>query len=128
MFALDVRPLRQLMPDILAADAHVLTPPEPARLDGDGGPVPAAVYYWVGRAGPVQLTVHDGSGAVVVEVEQTATAGLNRWVWDLTSGAQAGGGQQGGGFARGRTVGVGVYTVRMRSGEASAEGIVQVSR
>jgi photosystem II stability/assembly factor-like uncharacterized protein len=129
MFALDVRPLQQLTPEIVASNAHVLVSPEPARLTDDGPAIEAAIYYWVGRAGPVQLTIADGAGRAIREVQETATAGLNRYVWDLaTTGAPRGGQGGGGRFGRQPQVQPGIYSVQLRAGAATANGVVQVSR
>jgi hypothetical protein len=76
----------------------------------------------------VQLTIRDGAGRTVADVQETATAGLNRYVWSLSPGGgqQQGGGQ--GGFGRARRVDPGLYRVQVRAGAATADGIVQVSR
>ncbi len=129
MFALDVRPLQQITPTITASDAHVLVSPEPGQLRDGRAPIAAAIYYWVGRAGPVQLTLQDSRGATVREIQETATAGLNVYVWDLSrGGGPPQGGPGGGRFGRANLVAPGLYTVQLRAGAATASGFVQVSR
>ena len=129
MFALDVRPLRQLTPEIVAADVHVLDA-GPARLARGREPaVRPSIYYWLRAAGPVTVTVKDARGEVVRALEGTADAGLNVAHWDL--GGPAAPAQQGqGGFGRrgAPPVAPGVYTVEVRQGNRTAEGQVVVTR
>lgn len=127
MFALDLRPLRQLTGPVIASDAHVLTPSEHARLPRAGEPIiEAAIHYWAGRAGPVALTIRDAKGRVVHETTENAAAGLNVYVWNLALAGEGGG--EGGRFGRGRTVEPGIYDVELRVGATTARGTVLVGR
>lgn len=87
----------------------------------------------------VSLTILDEAGNTVRVLEGPATAGLHEVVWDLRMeppyvperGAQAPGGGGGGGFGfggppRGPRVLPVAYTVRLETGETSAEQTVQV--
>ncbi|MGH7506244.1 MAG: VPS10 domain-containing protein, partial [Longimicrobiales bacterium] len=129
LFALDVRPLQQLTPEVLAADVFVLTP-ETALLPANGQPaIQPAIHYWLGSAGDVSVTVQDATGATVKQLEATGDAGLNAAEWDLTGPVTEQEPQEGG-FDRDGPPRVepGVYTVEVRQGDNSATAVVQVSR
>jgi photosystem II stability/assembly factor-like uncharacterized protein len=139
MYAIDVRPLQRLSPEVVAQDITVLDP-GPARLPRAGSEaVRPSLYYWLAAPGDVTVTVRDRAGAVVRELDGTADAGLNVAHWDLTGppsaagGRGQGGGQQGqGGFGRGGRgaplVVPGVYTVEVRQGTRTATGQLVVTR
>jgi photosystem II stability/assembly factor-like uncharacterized protein len=119
MFALDVRPIQQLTPAMLASAVHVL-PPEPAVLKG----IPPPAYYWLKRAGPVLVTISDHTGRTVRELETSGNAGLNLITWDLRGLPPAGATTEEG---RLQDVGPGVYMVKVRQGVNAASAFVQVS-
>jgi photosystem II stability/assembly factor-like uncharacterized protein len=136
MYAVDVRPIQQLTPQVMAGNVAVLQPGEPALLSPGGGRggfgggplIPATTYYWLKTAGAATITVRDGQGNTVRQLTGTGDAGLNMVSWNLQRGADGGGppqGQRGGG---GNTAQPGVYTVEVRQGSSSATGWIQVSR
>ena len=86
MYAIDVRNVQRVTPEVRASDLHVF-PVEPARL-GQGWRSPgvdAVIWYWVSAARTVSVTILDESGAKAKTLEDTAERGLNRVVWNLTN-------------------------------------------
>jgi hypothetical protein len=140
MFAMDVRPLQALTPEIVANSAVHVIPPEPARLPaggfgrgaffGGGGGASSTVHYWLKTAGPVNIEVKDGSGQVIARLNGTGDAGLNRATWNLAreGGGPPAGGGGGGRGGRGGFTDAGVYTVEVRQGNSAAMSYIQVSR
>jgi photosystem II stability/assembly factor-like uncharacterized protein len=137
MFAIDVRPIQQLTPDVTSQAVSVLVSPEAGRLAagggrggfGGGGAIRPTIYYWLKAAGPVTLTLKDGAGQTVKTLPATGDAGLNGVVWDLTGpGGAPPAGPGGFGGGRGNLVQPGVYTVEVRQGSSAGTGLVQVSR
>ncbi len=78
----DITPLRQITPEVVAADAHLFapqqawrfrwnkytdTPPPPEEPSGENPPDGAIVNYWLRQdaTGPVTLEILDSSGALV---------------------------------------------------------------
>jgi photosystem II stability/assembly factor-like uncharacterized protein len=134
MYAMDVRPIQQMTPDVLAKDIHLFDS-EPVVLVQSGGfggfgggqrPT-AAVQYYLNSPGTVTILVKDASGNIVNDLEGTGDAGFNMAVWDLTRA----GGQQGGqgGFRRGPPiVGTGQYTVELTKGSQTVTGTIEVTR
>ena len=117
MFALDVRQLQQLTPEIIASSAHLFA--------AEGGVVPsggrggfgssrqsAYVHYWLGADADISLEVQDSQGRTVNVLEATGSVGLSQVEWRLDRiGANQGGRGGGGGFRRGaNTVQAGTYT------------------
>ena len=128
MFALDVRPLQQLTPTIVAQELSVLEPGAARLSRGDGDAVRPSIFYWLRSEGPVTVTVKDAAGAVVKELEGSADAGLNVAHWDLT-GPPAAAAAAGQGRRRGAPmVAPGIYAVEVRQGSSSATGQVVVTR
>ncbi len=128
LWALDVRPLQALTPEVQAEAVHLFDP-EPARAPqgfraGGGG---ATLQYWVGSdARQALIQVKDGQGRLLREFNGPADRGLNTVAWDLSlpmEPAAATGG-------RGRTsrAAPGSYTVTVTVGRASAEGTLEVIR
>jgi hypothetical protein len=145
MFAVDVRPLQRLTPQVVASNLTVLGTMEPAMLAqggrrGGGGfggsaSIPADIYYWLRSGGPVSVNVMDASGSSVRQLTGTGNAGLNMVSWNLAGTGGAGGaggrggqaqGQRGGGG--GNAVAPGIYTIEIRQGSSTATGMVAVSR
>jgi photosystem II stability/assembly factor-like uncharacterized protein len=95
----DITPLQQLMPQVLASDAHVFPPraayrfrpitaPSTTYDDPTTGENPrygASINYYVkgAAAGNVAVTILDQTGEVVATLSGTGVAGLNRIHWDL---------------------------------------------
>ncbi|MCH7684561.1 MAG: hypothetical protein IIB35_12745 [Gemmatimonadetes bacterium] len=133
MFAMDVRPIQQMTPEILASDIHLFDP-EPVDLPqgggfggfGGGGRPSAAVQYYLSAPGTVTILVKDDSGNIVNDLQGTGDAGFNMAVWDLTrAGAQQGQGRS----RRGPPiVGPGSYTVELTMGSHKVEGTIEVRR
>ena len=127
MYALDVRPIQQTTPEVLAKPLHLYEPGEVALPRGGGGgfgggaPAGTAIYYFAKSAGPVTLAIRDGSGASVRELSGTARTGVNLITWDL-SRAAAGENQ------RPATVAAGVYNVELKQGANSAVGQITIVR
>jgi hypothetical protein len=142
MYAVDVRPIQKITPRVLAAAVHVLDP-DPVVLPratgggrgGGGGAARGQIYYWLKAPGAVTVTIRNGAGATVRQLEGTGNAGLNVAVWEIGGGGGgrgAGGGAGGGGGRGGQgaasAVTPGVFAVEVRQGATAATGIVQVSR
>ena len=119
-WALDVRPIQALTPQILAQDLHLFEP-EPARLPrGWRGPgVSAYLEYWLGtEAREAHLRIRDETGRLVHELTGSGDPGMNAVEWDLSLEGE---GQTGGRRGPSR-VEPGVYTVVVTAGGAVAEG------
>jgi len=133
MFAMDVRPIQQMTPEILARDIHLFDS-EPVDLPqgggsggfGGGGRPSAAVQYYLSAPGTVTILVKDDSGNIVNDLEGTGDAGFNMAVWDLTRAGE----QQGEGRSRRGPplVGPGSYTVELTMGSHKVEGTIEVRR
>jgi hypothetical protein len=128
VYALDVRPLQQLTPQVMAEAVHLFdldTARIPQGFRSPGGA--AMIQYWVGDPGRQALVqIRDESGNVVRELSAPADAGLQAVQWDLTrDGGQS---ARQGGMARMARVGPGTYTVTVTVGNASAEGKLVVQQ
>ena len=120
-YVMDVSPLQELTPEVLASRAHLFTV-KPAvaydyrvftndeflaqkRFIADNPPPGVTISYYVKSApAAASLTILDKGGAVVRVLTATKEAGINRVQWDLrgkppvsTRRAGAGGGRGGGG-------------------------------
>jgi hypothetical protein len=123
LWALDVRPIQALTPQIQASPLH-LFPMDPAQLPrGWQTPAQAAVIrYWLGEAAQdVTITVTDADGAIVREMEAPGARGLNQVSWNL---ALDGGGAEAG--WRRAMVPAGTYSVSVHANGSSAEGEIAV--
>ena len=90
-------------------------------------PEGALLHIYAKAAGAAEITVSAGGDAVRT-LKAELEPGLNRVNWDLRYDSPVPDGGQGfGGPPRGPRVLPGAYTVRVASGEASAEGSVAVS-
>ena len=112
MFALDVRQLQQLTPEVLAESVHLFEG-EGGRLPsggrggfGRGVPQSAFVHYWLGAQAEVSLEIRDTAGQVIRTLAASGRAGLNRVEWSLDRGE----GQGSGRFSRRAFVPAGTYT------------------
>jgi photosystem II stability/assembly factor-like uncharacterized protein len=121
MFAMDVRPIQALTPDVIAQELRIL-PSEPMRITGGrgGGQARGEIHYWLKNAAEVTVVVKDNSGATVATLPATGDAGLNTAVWT----AGGGGGRRGGGAG----VATGIYSVVVTAGSATANGNIEVRR
>lgn len=91
-------------------------------------PEGALLHIYAKAAGDAEITVSAAGGDAVRTLEAELEPGLNRVNWDLRYDSPVPDGGQGfGGPPRGPRVLPGAYTVRVASGDASAEGSVEVS-
>ncbi len=91
-------------------------------------PEGALLYVYAKAAGEAEITVSAAGGDAVRMLKAELEPGLNRVNWDLRYDSPVPDGGQGfGGPPRGPRVLAGVYTIRVASGDASAEGSVAVS-
>jgi hypothetical protein len=119
---LDVAPLQQMKPAVLAAQTYLFQPttsfiyaqmiqgsePRAQRpWKGDGGPSGAEIEYRLASAtsSPVRVLVVDAAGDTVARLAGTQNAGINHVSWNFVIGAgeNAGRGGRGGGGGRGAT-------------------------
>jgi photosystem II stability/assembly factor-like uncharacterized protein len=116
MFALDVRQLQRLTPEVLAESVHLFGG-EAGRLPsggrggfGRGAAQSAFVHYWLGAEAEVSLEIRDAAGRVIRTLAASGRAGLNRVEWTLDRGD----GQGSGRFSRRAFVPAGTYTAVLR--------------
>ncbi len=128
VYAMDVRPLQALTPEVMAEPVHLFDPGAvqlPQGFRGGGGS--ASILYWVGDpARQALIQVRDSDGKLIRELSGPAEAGLQAVEWDLSIG----GGQPTGpgGMGRMARVAPGTYAVVVTVGNASAEGELVVGR
>jgi len=131
MWVLDARPIQNLTTSIMQRPVDVL-PLDPAFLARAGEPLqPAQIYFWLKQTGAAQVSIEDAAGKEIRTFDVAGTAGLNFVSWDLSPRPATGGPPQGGGgrrFGGGGGVAPGLYTVEVRQGNASATGLLQISR
>ena len=133
----DIGPIEGLAGEVMASSAHLypvrratsynLYTPQgwtPGIYAAPNPPAGARVRYHLGAAADsVRLTVTDGDGAVVRELDGTGDAGLNEVIWDLRLAAE---GADGEAMDPGPRVLPGSYTVKLTAGEATLETPVEV--
>ena len=91
-------------------------------------PEGALLHLYAKAAGEAEITVSAAGGDTVRTLKAELEPGLNRVNWDLRHDSPVPDGGQGfGGPPRGPRVLPGAYSVRVASGDASAEGSVAVS-
>src|SRR5262249_11010191 len=98
LYVLDLAPLEEATPKVLASAAHLFAVKpvtafkvkEPEKADGPTFAAPnpsygAVIYYYLksGQPPPVSLAVTDAGGKPVVEMTGAKDAGLHRLVWNL---------------------------------------------
>ena len=118
----DVTPLQQWSDAVTAADAHLfavrpatayanditkangLQADKHFRAPNPQGGTSISYYLKAAASSPPKITIIDGAGRVVREMDGTREAGLNRVQWNLAPTLPAGGGGfgRGGGGGRGR--------------------------
>ena len=90
MWALDLRPIQQLTPEVRGRPLHVFDvesvalPERRAGLAGGASRPQVGVHYWLGAPSEVVITVRSADGEVVRRLEGTSDAGHNMTVWDLS--------------------------------------------
>jgi photosystem II stability/assembly factor-like uncharacterized protein len=96
----DITPLRELTPDVLAKNTHLMKPRSAYRFvlitepmmdvddqtQGVNPPYGASLNYYLKAAteGEVKLEIKDAGSRIVRTVDGTKEAGINRVWWDLT--------------------------------------------
>ncbi|MCP5046527.1 MAG: hypothetical protein GY940_05095 [bacterium] len=126
MYAMDVRNLQQLTPEVQAKSAHLFDT-LPAKLPvktwwGYGYGKKAVVHYFLKAPQKVKLTVKDASGKTVNELKGTGDAGLNTVAWDMKFKPEKGK------KPKYPFVKPGKYTVVLTAGSQSVEGTVEVKK
>jgi len=128
LWALDVRPIQALTPEVRTKPLHVFEMEAARAPQGFRAPgVTANIQYWVGGdPGRATVTIRNGAGEVVKEISGTGDRGLNAVIWDLSLG-DADPSQQG---FRGRMnrAAPGEYKVVVQVGIVTAEGTLTVGR
>ena len=98
-YVMDISPLQELTPQVLASDAHLFTVKPAVAFDyrvftNDeflaqkrfiaGNPPPGVtISYYLKNGGDAKLVILDRSGAVVRDLTATKEKGVNRVEWDL---------------------------------------------
>jgi photosystem II stability/assembly factor-like uncharacterized protein len=137
----DVSPLRQLTPEVLAADVAVLDarptwlriPEQVQSWNGDGDyvgenpPDAAAIYFWRGKRrlmGDSRIEIADGSGKTIATLPGSNRKGINRVMWNprLKPPKVASGTGLAVDALFGPTAAVGTYTVKVIDGEKTYAG------
>lgn len=124
LWALDVRPIQALTPEVQASPLHLFQL-EPARLPrGWRAPAQGAyIRYWMSRpSSDVGITITDETGAVVRELTGTGLAGFNAVSWNLVPRQEATESNR-----RASLVPAGEYRVTVQANGTAAEGILTVS-
>ena len=116
-FALDVRQLQQLTPDVMAESVHLFDAEHGVLPSGGGGfgggqAQSAWVHYWLSGGAEVSAVVKDSDGETVATLEPEGRAGLHQLEWDLERDTE--GEDESQGFRRRRNfVSPGDYTVEL---------------
>ncbi|HET9793922.1 MAG TPA: glycosyl hydrolase [Thermoanaerobaculia bacterium] len=137
----DVSPLRQLTPEVLAADVAVLEarptwlriPEQEQSFKGDGDyvgenpPDAAAIYFWRGKRrlmGDSRIEIADASGKTIATLPGSNRKGINRVMWNprLKPPKTASGTGLAVGALFGPTAPVGTYTVKVIDGDKTYSG------
>jgi photosystem II stability/assembly factor-like uncharacterized protein len=115
---LDVAPLQQMKPAVLAASAYLFAPTvafEYAQMTqgsepraqrpwhGDGGPGGAEIEYRLASASstPARVMIVNAAGDTLARLAGPGAAGINRVTWNFTTNGAAFGGRGGGGRGAG---------------------------
>jgi hypothetical protein len=132
MFAMDVRPIQHMTPEVLAAAVHVFDA-EPIRLSAGGrgggfggGANSTALYYWLKSPGASSITIRNREGQSVRELTGGSDAGINMTV--LSAGGGGGRGGQPAGRGSGGPLTPGMYSVEVKQGGQTASALLTVSR
>ena len=123
VWAVDVRPLQALTPEVLAMDGHVfdIEPavlPRSARSWDRRTMKDAFIVYYLKANSEVDVTILDEDGNAVKSLEGSGDQGLNCAIWDLTGTASEAGASS--------FVDPGTYTVRVQAGSVSFERLFTV--
>ncbi|HET7452089.1 MAG TPA: glycosyl hydrolase, partial [Thermoanaerobaculia bacterium] len=137
----DISPLRQLTPEVLAADVAVLDarptwlriPDQEQSWNGDGDyvgenpPDAAAICFWRGKRrlmGDSRIEIADASGKTIATLPGSNRKGINRVMWNprLKPPKTASGTGLAVASLFGPTAPVGTYTVRVIDGDKTYTG------
>jgi photosystem II stability/assembly factor-like uncharacterized protein len=131
MYAMDVKHLQELTPEVLAKSVKFFKP-APAKLPTWRwwrfvGGKKAYLHYYLKEKQTVKLVVKDKDGNPVKELEGTGDAGLNMAVWDLTAKPKKAKTPE---TRRRRPsyVKPGTYTVELTTGAGTLKGTVEVKK
>jgi photosystem II stability/assembly factor-like uncharacterized protein len=127
IWALDVRPIQGLTPEIQGEAVHLfdLGAAQLPRGWRDAGSQ-AFIQYWMGvPTHTVTITIRDAEGQVVREMTGSGDKGFNGVSWDLQRDGEAQGGQ--GGRRRPNRVPAGKYTVVITTGAGSTQATLEVT-
>ena len=100
VYVLDVAPLQEMTPEILASPMHLFVVKPAVRFVPRGAhwpsrayvapnpPYGAAIYIYVGAklGGPLRLSITDADGKQIAELKVPPEVGLQRVQWDLRTG------------------------------------------
>lgn len=129
MWAMDVSCIQALTDDVLAKKVYLFDM-EPAKLPRRrwwrwAGGREAVIAYYLKNAQKVNMTIKDGSGKVVKEMQADGHAGLNVATWDLKKivdpKAKPGG-------VRYPFVNAGKYTVIVKAGSKTDQGTIEINK
>ncbi len=126
IFVMDLAPLEDLTPTVLAADAYLFEPKPAVVLQyrrtrvprgaksflAANPPAEAVLHYYLREAltAPVLVTIQDALGRTVVNLHGDKGAGLHRVAWNLRQPSNSDDGPEGAAVAAGE------YTVRLKVG------------
>jgi photosystem II stability/assembly factor-like uncharacterized protein len=129
IYVMDISPLEELTPKVLAAEAHLFdvrpvvafrprnVPPPPKGFVAPNPPYGASLWYYL-KTAPAQaptLTILGRGGKAVATLPAPARAGLQRVVWDLRAEED-----------RAATVPPGAYVARLQVGGVTLEKPLRV--
>jgi photosystem II stability/assembly factor-like uncharacterized protein len=132
MWAMDVRELQQLTPEILAKNLYLFAA-DPAKLPqrswwGWTGGQNAFFYYYLKEPGEVKVIINDESGKKIQELNGTGDMGLNVSTWNLKPAQPPVPKEGKAGEPQSPFVEPGKYQVAVTAGSVNAEGTVEVKK
>jgi photosystem II stability/assembly factor-like uncharacterized protein len=128
MYALDVRHLQQLTPEVLAQKVHLFET-EPAKLPRRGwwgwyGGQEAHFHYYLKEAAEARLFVKDEAGKTVAQIDGSGDPGYNTAVWDLKAAKKTDKKER----PETPYVEPGTYTLVLKVGSLSRQGTFEVKK
>ena len=118
MYAMDVRELQQMIPEITERDVHLFQPESITMPSGFRSAGSANIVYYLKRAGFVTVQVKNADGNVLKTLEGTSDAGYNQAAWNLTT-------EVGEETERAEP---GTYTIEVTQGDVTEEATIEVRR
>ena len=124
VWAMNIRPIQNLTKEVLEKEVHLFCT-EPAKLPRKRwrwwvGAQNAYIFYFLKNAGSTHLTIEDGEGNVINEIETAGDAGLNVMVWDLKTKEST--------EDEPKYAEPGCYTIKLKAGDDIVEGKVKVRK